>query len=197
MPSVEVQTSPVRPTSVGPAADELAPSNAIGKRATWGSRLLTGLLLAVGVTVLAGGIAIRVADLHLNTVLSNSMQPTFSAGDMVVTRTVPTSSLQVGDVITFIPPGSNQALIHRIASLQDGVITTRGDANSVADPWHLTLTSTTTNRLVAVVPFLGWLTELQRPALLLAGALVGLLILLELGKEVGKRLGKKRTQPQP
>lgn len=143
----------------------------------------------LGLTVLAIGATIRLADLHFNTVLSNSMRPTFSAGDLVVTGPVLTSSLRVGDVITFIQPGSNRPLIHRITSLQDGVIATRGDANSVDDPWHLTLTGTTANRLVAVVPYLGWLTGLQRPALLLAGALVGLLILLELGKEVGARLG--------
>jgi signal peptidase I, archaeal type len=196
MPSAEVQTSYVVRSTVGHAADELGPPTAAHTRATWPSRLLTGLLLAVGLTVLALGVTIRVADLHLNTVLSNSMQPTFSAGDMVVTKTVPTSSLAVGDVITFVSPTDSRVLIHRITSLQNGVITTRGDANSIDDPWHLTISSPAVNRLVAVVPYVGWLTELQRPALLLAGALVGLIVLLELRKEVSKRLAKTRTQPQ-
>jgi signal peptidase len=166
-------------------------------RSTWRSHLVTGLLLALGVSVLAIGVTIRVANLHLATVLSNSMQPTFSAGDLAVTQLVPTSSLEVGDVIVFVSPSDHRPLIHRISSLQDGVVTTRGDANSIDDQWHLTISGATTDRLVAVVPYVGWLTQLQRPVLLLAGVLVGLVILLELGKEVGKRLGKKRIQPQP
>jgi hypothetical protein len=54
----------------------------------------------------------------------------------------------------------------------------------------------TAYRLVAVVPFLGWLAELQRPALLLAGLLVGLGILLELWKEVRARSTKPQPEPQ-
>ncbi len=83
------------------------------------------------------------------------------------------SSLRVGDVIAFTPPNETQQVLHRVASLQNTVITTKGDANGVADPWHVTLNGSIAYRMVAVLPFLGWLTELQRPALLLAGLLVG------------------------
>jgi signal peptidase I len=160
------------------------------------SHLLTGLLLAVGVSVLALGVAIRLGDLHFQTVLSGSMRPTASPGDVAVTQAVPLSSLRVGDVIVFYPPGETEAVMHRIASLTGGVITTKGDANSIDDPWHLTLAGTTAYRMVAVVPFIGWLTELQRPALLLAGLLVGLAILLELWREVRARTTKPQPEPQ-
>ena len=163
---------------------------------SWRSRVVTGLLLVAGVAVLAIGITIRVADLHIDPVLSNSMYPTLSAGDVAVTRVVPTDSVRAGDVIAFVAPGSGRILLHRVASLEDGVITTRGDANPVDDPWRITLTEPTAHRLVAVVPYVGWLTELQRPALLLAGGLVALIILLELRKEVGKRRANTRTQLQ-
>ena len=162
----------------------------------WTSRLVTGLLLAAGVAVLVIGVTIRMADLHIDTVLSNSMQPTLSAGDVAVTQVVPTDSVRAGDVIAFVAPGTGRILIHRVASLEDGVITTRGDANPVDDPWRITLTDPTAHRLVAVVPYVGWLTELQRPALLLAGALVALIILLELRKEVGKRRARTLAQHQ-
>lgn len=179
------------------SAAHRSPNHSVARRSSrLISRIVTGLLLCVGLGILAVGVTIRGANLHLNTVLSNSMQPTFSAGDMVVTQTVPIDSLHVGDVITFVEPGSTRVLIHRISSLIAGAITTRGDANSVDDPWQFNLTGPTANRLVAVVPYAGWLTQLQRPALLIAAALVGLLILLESGKEVGKRLGRRRTQPQ-
>ena len=158
------------------------------------SRLLTTLLVAAGVVVLAIGIAVRVADLHVQTVLSNSMRPTVSAGDLAVTQAVPIGVVQVGDVITFRPQGSSQAVMHRITSLRDGVITTRGDANPVDDAWRVTLAGSTAYRLIAVVPFVGWLTELQRPALFIAGLLVGMSIVLELRKEVKARA--MRSQPQ-
>ena len=124
------------------------------------------------------------------------MQPTLSAGDLAVTEAVPTRAVRVGDVITFYPPASTGAVIHRVASLQDGVVTTRGDANSIDDPWQVTLAGPTAYRLVAVVPLLGWLPELQRPALLAAGLLLGLALLLELSKEVRARTSRSRPQPQ-
>jgi hypothetical protein len=105
--------------------------------------------------------------------------------------------LKVGDAIVFYPPGvTSEPVMHRIVSIVNGVITTRGDANDVDDPWQVTLSGATAYRMVAVVPFIGWLIELQRPALVVAGLLVGLAILLELRKEVRGRTTKARSEPQ-
>ena len=163
-------------------------------RASRLSRVVTGLLLAAGATVAALGIASYVADLHFQTVLSNSMQPTVSAGDVAVTQAVPFDSVEVGDVITFQPPARSEPVLHRVTSLRDGVMTTRGDANPVDDPWHLSPSGTTAYRLVAVVPAIGWVTQVQRPLLVIAGLLLGLAVLLELRKGVGSRA--TRSQPQ-
>ena len=161
-------------------------------------RMLTVLIVALGVVAVAIGILVFVNNLHFQTVTSGSMRPTVSPGDMAVTQAVPVASLKVGDVIVFFPPtSSTEPVMHRIVSLDNGAIKTRGDANNVDDPWQVTLTGTTAYRLVAVVPFLGWLTELQRPALIVAGLLVGLAILLELRKEVRGRKTKARSEPQP
>lgn len=161
-------------------------------------RALTALIVAVGVIAVAVGILVFVANLHFQTVTSGSMRPTVSPGDLAVTQAVPVSSLKVGDVIVFFPPtSSTEPVMHRIVSLGNGVMTTRGDANNVDDPWQVTLSGTTAYRMVAVVPFIGWLTELQRPALIVAGLLVGLMILLELRKEVRGRTTKARSEPQP
>jgi len=152
------------------------------------SRLFNnGLLVVAGVAVLAGGIAFRMADLHVQPVLSGSMRPTVSPGDLAVTEGVPTSSLRVGDVIVFMPPDGSKPVLHRIASLEGDVITTKGDANTVADPWRVTLAGATHYRMVFVVPFVGWLTQLRGTALVAAGLIVALLILLELRKGVGNR----------
>src|SRR5664280_3239861 len=127
-------------------------------------RLLTALIVAFGVIAVGIGILVFVGNLHFQTVISGSMHPTVSAGDVVVIQAVPITTLRVGDVISFSPPNSTEPVIHRITSLKataDGVvITTRGDANPVDDLWHATLQGTTAYRLVGVVPFVGWLTEI-------------------------------------
>lgn len=174
-------------------ADPVAP-RATHRRA---SRVLTGLLVLAGAAILAAGIAVRLADLHLQTVLSNSMQPSISAGDVVVTQGVPTDAVRVGDVIVFQPPNHPEPVIHRVVALRDGAITTRGDANPVDDPWQVTLAGPKAYRLVVVVPGLGWLTQLQRPVLILAGALVLLAVLLELGKGVRTRAQRSLPQYKP
>jgi signal peptidase I len=159
--------------------------------------LLTALVVALGIAAVGIGILVFVAHAHFQTVTSGSMRPTISPGDVAVTQAVPVSSLKVGDVIVFYPPGvTAEPVMHRIVSLNNGLIKTRGDANNVDDPWQVTLSGTTAYRMVAVVPFLGWLTELQRPALIIAGLLVGLAILLELRKEVKGRNTKARSEPQ-
>ncbi len=69
--------------------------------------------------------------------LSGSMEPEFSTGDMIFIQEVDTETLQVGDVICFIPYGSDAAVTHRIIETQinGGLNTfiTRGDANNTED----------------------------------------------------------------
>lgn len=145
------------------------------------------MLLVAGLAVLAAGIGFRMADLHVRTVVSGSMRPTVSPGDLAVTQGVPTGSLRVGDVIVFTPPTEAQPVLHRIVSRQGDVVTTKGDANGVADPWRLTLQGSTGYRLAFVVPYLGWLTELRSAAFIAAGLIVALLVLLEIRRGVGLR----------
>ncbi|GAF11839.1 signal peptidase SipW, required for TasA secretion [Bacillus sp. JCM 19046] len=68
------------------------------------------------------------------TILSNSMQPTFSAGDVVIMK--PVTTLQKQDVVTYMTP-QRQFFTHRIigSSQTDGqlVYETQGDNNQVPD----------------------------------------------------------------
>jgi signal peptidase I len=156
---------------------------------------MTALLVAAAVVAVAISILVWVANLHFQTVLSGSMRPTISAGDVAVIQAVPISSLRVGDAIAFYPPNDPEPRLHRITSLKataNGVvITTRGDANPVDDPWLATLQGTTGYRLVGVVPFVGWLTEIKGPLLILAGCLVGLVVL----REVTRKGARKTDSP--
>lgn len=102
-------------------------------RALLGAGQLTLLLAAVGVVC-----AHFTIGLGLQTVLSDSMRPTFAAGDHLVVVDRSPGSLQVGDipVLTF---SDGDLRAHRIVAVEQGRgvvrLQTRGDANSSADSW--------------------------------------------------------------
>lgn len=161
-----------------------------GISAAWGAvrRLVTGFLIALVVGLLSVGVTVRTGHLSLEPVLSGSMQPTVSAGDVAVLWQVPTSSLKVGDVITFYPPGDvSTPKLHRIISLTrtaKGIaIRTKGDANQVSDPWgQVALRGAIAYRMVGVVPLFGYLAVgighfAAGLLLILAGGLLGLVAL--------------------
>lgn len=106
--------------------------------------------LAVGVAIVAAVIAIvavpRVTGGSSFTVLTGSMVPTFSPGDVVVDRGIAKDAvcrdISVGTIITYLPKKNDPALItHRvigktIGDFPDGTecrIITQGDANSAVD----------------------------------------------------------------
>jgi signal peptidase len=150
-------------------------------------------LVLIGVLVLAGGLAMRLNDVHLDPVLSGSMAPLAHAGDMALTTRVPTSALAVGDVVVFYPPNQTTPVMHRIIELtntQDGrtSIRTKGDANTVADDWTAILQGTDARRLAFVLPLVGWLTQARGALLIGAGLLLGLVVLVELRRKEGRKL---------
>lgn len=66
------------------------------------------------------------------TVLSNSMQPSFSAGDMVFVKDKPINEIAANDVITF--KEMDQKLItHRVVGQTKQGFVTKGDNNNVED----------------------------------------------------------------
>ncbi|MCQ2553424.1 MAG: signal peptidase I [Clostridia bacterium] len=73
------------------------------------------------------------------TVQSDSMVPTFSAGDMIIIKKCNTADLKEGDIITFHTIIQNQYVLntHRIASIvSNGSVrsyTTKGDNNLIED----------------------------------------------------------------
>ncbi|MDD7930731.1 signal peptidase I [Microbacterium thalli] len=100
--------------------------------------VLTALVALVAVPRLTGGDSL--------TVLSGSMEPTFSAGDVIVVKGIDErdvcSAVSIGSIVTFFPEPNDPTLItHRvigktIGSFEDGTdcrLITQGDANSSAD----------------------------------------------------------------
>ncbi len=92
--------------------------------------LLRGMALVpllLGALVLAG-------QLQVMPVLTGSMAPGLPVGTLVAVT--PVSSVAVGEVIMFSPPGAARPVLHRVVSL-DGGVRTKGDANTAVDPWVL------------------------------------------------------------
>jgi signal peptidase I len=126
-------------------------------------RFLGGLQVAGAVVfaMLSASVAIGVFTLHLGIrpVLTGSMRPDYGPGAVLFTRQVPTSAIRPGMIVLFVPPGEHAEFAHRITSVTTApggpVITTKGDANKAADPWHARLTAPEVNEVVGSVPGFG------------------------------------------
>ena len=147
------------------------------------SRLATVVLGLAVVLVLVLAVGPRFLPYETLTVLSGSMEPTIPVGSEIIDVSVPASTLRQGDVITFPRPGHPGELVtHRILRINlDSavpIITTRGDANALADPEPLPASGHIL-RTVAHVPLAGYLVNgIAQPIgrLLLVAAIVLLAI---------------------
>jgi signal peptidase I len=162
----------------------------------WTSVLRVGMtvaLLGVSLLAVAVGIAVRTGRLGLEPVLSGSMRPTFSPGDLVAAWRVPISSLQKGDVIMFAPPGQTKREMHRIVAIKRSygktLVRTKGDANNVKDPWgRISLRGKYAYRLAAVIPKVGWISQIPRAIIVpLCLVCAGLVFLVSASRQLFKK----------
>ena len=85
-------------------------------------------------------------------IISGSMEPTIPTGSVVYDEVVPVVDLEVGDVITFVPPpeyGVTDPVTHRIVEIGvaaegssaagEPLFRTQGDANEYPDAWEMVL----------------------------------------------------------
>ncbi len=128
-------------------------------------------LLAVG--LLASAVIVQVDHLRFEPVLSGSMRPGIQPGDVAVLRPISVQDLRVGDVIAYLPPNETTPVMHRIVSLDVHGVVTKGDANSISDPWgRVKPRGATVEHLVAVVPKVGLLLPVKRQLLIAAGGVL-------------------------
>lgn len=119
--------------------------------------VILGVVLAVGIN---WGLAFALGtDMPVVAVESNSMVPTFSAGDILVLQGVPGNSLKVGDIIVFSPGQDQTPVVHRIIAMNpDGTFQTRGDANNGQLPFERRIeVSQIHGKAMLIIPYLGWL----------------------------------------
>lgn len=107
----------------------------------------------------------RLMGYQVYNVISGSMEPTYSVGDLLYVKTVDPDSIQVGDPITFVLNEDLVVATHRVVEI-DAVnrhFYTKGDANDTVDaaPVHF-------NNVIGVpqfsIPLLGYVSDyIQHP----------------------------------
>ena len=142
--------------------------------------------------------------------VSGSMTPAIPTGSIVYDEVVPVSDLEVGDVITFVPPPSYEIttpVTHRIFEISkneegERVFRTKGDANDSPDAWKMTLDSDTQARVAHHIEKLGYvyialsnrwvrLLVIGLPALVIMG-----LICVALWREAGEAVLREYAEAQ-
>lgn len=175
--------------------------------AAWGNVVVSILLLAA---TLAGVAYILPAVLGYQryVLTGGSMTGTYDKGSLVFEQEVPVRDLDVGDVITYLPPADSGVTtlvthrIHAITRAEGGgrLFVTKGDANPDVDPWKFQLTARTQPVARFGVPHVGWvliaLADRQVRMLVIGvpASLIALGSLLELVKAL--RGGQGLDQPR-
>ncbi|MDL2363372.1 MAG: signal peptidase I [Patescibacteria group bacterium] len=105
-------------------------------------------------------------------VQTNSMVPTFNAGDALLITSDRTATIQQGDIITYRSQNDPQMTIsHRVVSVLGDSIITAGDAQKIHDP--SVSQSQIVGHAVAVAPRLGIIITWLHTPYGLAAALYG------------------------
>jgi signal peptidase len=135
----------------------------------------------VALTVLAALLVATTAGFRPLIDHSDSMRPAIRAGDLLITRADPATSIRVGEIVSFDDPGLDGRLVtHRVIAIHaaSGRIDflTRGDANSTPESWSVARHSavgTLVFRLAGVGRTVAWMADpWARTAVLTVVALV-------------------------
>ena len=121
----------------------------------------------------------RLVGLQVYHVISPSMEPTYSVGDLIYVKEVDPDSVKVGDPITFVLNEDLVVATHRVVAIdsENRQFTTKGDANVTEDaaPVHF-------NNLIGVpvfaIPLLGYVSAyIQSPPGMYVAIALGVVLL--------------------
>jgi signal peptidase len=119
---------------------------------------------------------------HVDVVFSGSMKPALNVGSMVITRPVAAQDINVGDIITFYSPLSEELTSHRVIGVENGLslgFRTKGDANE--EPDDLIVPAADVVGIICLqLPYFGYASHFvkTRLGLLLTLCLPGLIIII-------------------
>ena len=121
----------------------------------------------------------RLVGLQVFNVVSGSMEPTYSVGDLLYVKTVDPDSVKVGDPITFVLNEDLVVATHRVVAIdaENRQFVTKGDANEHEDAPRVHF-----NNLIGVpvfsIPLLGYVSAyIQSPPGMYVAIGFGILLL--------------------
>ena len=168
----EKDTPPVAGSDIFVAAKDNTPKTPArsGSRIATGARWLRAFVAYVLLLAVLGAAGICAYALVQGTwmvtpVLSGSMRPGLAVGGAAISQRVPVDSLHLRDVIIFSDPYKpSEQIVHRIVRItknKSGQLqfNTQGDANTVRDPWTITIRGNDVYKVRWSVPLLGYVAN--------------------------------------
>lgn len=161
-------------------------------------------VLGLACLVLVATLAPALFGYERYVLVGHSMEPTIKRGSLVYDAVVPTRELRVGDVITYVPPGSRAPVTHRIVRRETGpdgrpVFRTKGDNNPAEDLRPFTLDRPEQTRFAFAIPYAGYLfialasQEARFLLLVLPALLLAFWMLAKLWRDAGRMLEEQRA----
>ena len=136
----------------------------------------------------------RMMGYQIFNVISGSMEPTYSVGDLLYVKVVDPDGIKVGDPITFVLNEDLVVATHRVVEIdaENRHFYTKGDANDTVDaaPVHF-------NNVIGVpqfaIPFLGYVSDFIQhpPGMYITIGLVVILICVVFLPDLFKKEGKE------
>ena len=151
------------------------------------SSILVGMVVLLAVFLMGS----RLVGYQVFNVISGSMEPEYSVGDLIYVKKVNTKDIKVGMPITFVLNEDLVVATHRVieVDVENQHFYTKGDANEIADndPVHF-------NNVIGVpqfsIPLLGYVSDfIQNPpgTYITVGVGAVLILLVFLPDFVGKK----------
>ena len=127
------------------------------------STVLVIMIVFMAVTL----VGMRLIGWQVFTVVSGSMEPTYSVGDMIYVKPVEPEDIKAGDVITFVMNENLVVGTHRVTEVEQReehlYFNTKGDANDTVDAAAV-MDENVLGEPVFAIPLLGYVSAwVERP----------------------------------
>lgn len=161
----------------------------------WSIATTVVVCAAVLLAVLLAGV--RLLGLQAFTVLSGSMEPNYHVGSIIYVKKVEPTTLQAGDVISFML-NENTVATHRIVEVvpdeEDPTVLrfrTKGDNNAIEDS-NLVHYKNVLGKVVGTIPYLGYVSDFVQhpPGTYIVVVLMALMALLVFVPDI---IGQKKA----
>lgn len=159
--------------------------------------IVTTVLVAIVVVIAVFLMGARILGYQVFTVISGSMEPEYSVGDLIYVKDVDPESIKVDDPITFVANEELVVATHRVVRIdaENKCFYTKGDANETEDsaPVHF---NNLIGKPVFAIPLLGYVSQwIQNPPGTYIAVAAAVLLLLALFLPDFLKKEEKETAP--